>query len=294
MNVLRDMALFVEVCKTMSFRRAAEILDMPSSTLSRRISHLEKQIGLRLLHRTTRKVELTEIGQIYYQRCKHIVDESALAHEELGNISSQVTGVIRLSVPVDFSTIYLSELLTAFLALYPNIRFELDVTPRRADLVSENIDVAIRIGESPDSHLIARKLTQFHAKLFASSTYLQQNGYPKHPTELIYHNCISFLKENLWTLYNHIEQVGIECSGKFKVNNVGMMKRLAALDQGIIFIPESAIYEELANKLLVPILPEWVGKPLSVYALTETRLLPAKVRLFINFLQDSLSKKAIK
>jgi DNA-binding transcriptional LysR family regulator len=114
MEFLNDMALFVEVVKARSFRRAATILGMPNSTLSRRISLLEKAIGLRLLHRTTRKLELTEAGQVYYERSRHIVEEARLAHEELGDMLAQPSGLLRVSLPVDFSTTYLAPLIAAF------------------------------------------------------------------------------------------------------------------------------------------------------------------------------------
>jgi DNA-binding transcriptional LysR family regulator len=108
MELLNDMAVFVEVVKARSFRRAAEAIGMPNSTLSRRISGLEKAIGLRLLHRTTRRIELTEAGQLYFERCKRIVDEARLAHEQLGEMLAQPSGVLRVSLPVDFATIYLA------------------------------------------------------------------------------------------------------------------------------------------------------------------------------------------
>jgi hypothetical protein len=120
-ELLNDMALFVEVAKAKGFRGAAEVLGMPNSTLSRRISALEKAIGLRLLHRTTRKVELTEAGQIYFERCKRIVDEARLAHEQLGEMLAQPTGVLRVSLPVDFAITYLAPLIAEFADLYPGI-----------------------------------------------------------------------------------------------------------------------------------------------------------------------------
>lgn len=157
-NYLKDMALFVEVVKAKGFRGAAEAVGIPNSTLSRRISSLEKTIGLRLLHRTTRKIELTEAGQIYFERCKRIVDEARLAHEQLGEMLEQPSGVLRVSLPVDFAVTYLAPLIAEFAGLYPGISFDFDLTPRRVDLVSEPFDVAIRMGESENSQLIARPL----------------------------------------------------------------------------------------------------------------------------------------
>ncbi|TBT27303.1 LysR family transcriptional regulator [Vibrio parahaemolyticus] len=291
MELLRNMSLFVEVCKVMNFRQAAESLDMPSSTLSRRISKLEQDIGLRLLHRTTRKVELTEAGQIYYERCKRIVDEANLAHEQLGAMLEQPSGLLRASVPVDFAIIYMAPLLAEFAALYPGIKIELDMTPRQVDLISENVDVAIRMGNPPDSNLIARKLTEFKSQLFASPDYLALVGIPEHPDELKHYDCIAFPKTDDWTLINGNESLSVEIGGKFRVNNVGMMKRLAVLSQGVLMLPESAIEEELEHKQLTPILKNWYGLSLPVFALTETRLLPAKVRVFVNFLREKLASQ---
>lgn len=198
MDFLNDMALFVEVAKVMSFRQAAEKAGVPSSTLSRRISALEKTIGLRLLHRTTRKIELTEAGQIYYQRCRRIVEEARLAHDQLTAMLEQPSGVIRASLPVDFATQFLTPLFAEFTAVYPQIRFELDLTPRTVDLVTEPFDIAIRIGRLPDSQLIARQLTQFNARLYASPNYLARYGTPATPQDLVQHECIDFPKSGTW------------------------------------------------------------------------------------------------
>ena len=158
MEYLNDMALFVEVVKAKGFRGAGEVLGIPNSTISRRIAALEKSIGLRLLHRTTRKVELTEAGQLYYERCRRIVDEARIAHEQLGEMLAQPSGVLRASLPVDFAMIYMAPLMVEFARRYPGITFDLDLTPRRVDLVTEPFDVAIRMGESANSNLIARLL----------------------------------------------------------------------------------------------------------------------------------------
>ena len=288
MELLNDMALFVEVCKVMSFRKAAENLDMPSSTLSRRISHLEEAIGLRLLHRTTRKVELTEAGQLYFERCKRIVGEAKLAHEQLGEMLSNPSGKLRISLPVDFGTIFLTSLLVEFAEHYPGINFEIDLTPRLVDLVTQNIDVAIRMGNPPNSNLIAHKLMQFRGNLFASPKYLEQHGIPEHPNDLVHHECLSFPNNTLWKLYRAEEKIEVKIGARFMLNNVGMTRKLSLLGQGIIFTPYEVVQDDLNDGLLKPVLPEWQGDLLPVYALTETRLLPAKVRVFLDFLREKL------
>ncbi|TCB73299.1 LysR family transcriptional regulator [Acinetobacter sp. ANC 4173] len=290
MEFLNDMALFVEVCKVMSFRKAADNLNMPSSTLSRRISHLEKEIGLRLLHRTTRKVELTEAGQIYYERCRRIVEEARLAHEELGDILAQPTGLLRVSLPVDFAINYLALLLVEFADHYPGIHFEFDLTPRQVNLITEPFDLAIRMGEQKDSTLIARLLVKLPVYFYASPHYLEVSGEPKHPNDLIQHECLGFPKGGLWKLSKDDtnEKIEVNVKSRFMLNNIGMIKQLAVLNQGITLLPEGIVTKELDQGLLRKILPEWQGIPISVYALTETRLLPAKTQRFIEFLRNRL------
>ena len=285
MEFLNDMALFVEVVKAKGFRGAAEVLEIPNSTLSRRISALEKSIGLRLLHRTTRKVELTEAGQIYFDRCKRIVDEARLAHEQLGEILTQPGGVLRASFPVDFAVTYLAPVIAGFARHYPDIKFDFDFTPRRVDLVSEPFDVAIRMGESENSQLITRHLAALPTCLYASSGYLERAGEPREPADLARHECLSATKAEAWTLHNGEQTATLAAHGRFVLNSVGMRRRLATLDMGIILTPEEIVADDLANGRLRRLLPEWQGAPVPVYAITETRLLPAKTRCFIEFLR---------
>ncbi|KAF1710147.1 LysR family transcriptional regulator [Pseudoxanthomonas sacheonensis] len=293
MNVelLNDMALFVEVVKAKGFRTAAEAIGMPNSTLSRRIGALEKAIGLRLLHRTTRKIELTEAGQIYFERCKRIVDEARLAHEQLGEMLAQPSGVLRASLPVDFAVTYLAPLIAEFAGLYPGIAFDFDLTPRRVDLVSEPFDVAIRMGESESSQLIARALASLTPYLYASPGYLERSGEPGKPADLEQHECLSILKAGSWTLHDGKRTAAVPVGGRFTLNSVGMIRRLATLDMGIVLMPEEIVADELANGKLRRIMPGWHGKPMPVYAITETRLLPAKTQRFIEFLRERLAQK---
>lgn len=288
MEYLNDMALFVEVVKVKGFRNAGESLGIPNSTVSRRISQLEKTIGLRLLHRTTRRIELTEAGQIYYERCRRIVDEARLAHEQLGDMLTEPSGVLRVSLPVDFAVTYLAPLFAEFAALHPKLTFDFDLTPRRVNLVSEPFDVAIRMGESPDSHLIARPLTSLTPSLYASPGYLEKYGEPSTPDELNGHQCLNITKGGIWAVKRGQETVSITAQARFVMNSVGMIKRLAMLDQGIMLMPHEIVADDVDAGRLCPILTEWTGQPMMVYALTETRLLPAKTQTFLEFLRARL------
>lgn len=290
MELLNDMALFVEVVKAKGFRSAAEAMGMPSSTLSRRINALEKAIGLRLLHRTTRKIELTEAGQVYFERCKRIVDEARLAHEQLGGMLSQPSGVLRASLPVDFAVDYLAPLIAEFAERYPGITFDFDLTSRRVDLVSEPFDVAIRMGESDDSQLIARPLAALTPQLYAAPAYLARHGEPAMPADLARHACLGILKAGSWTLNDGRQTAMVPVGGRYLLNSAGMIRRLSTLGQGIMLMPEEFVASELASGALRRILPAWQGAPVPVYAVTETRLLPAKTQRFIEFLRERLAR----
>jgi DNA-binding transcriptional LysR family regulator len=276
--------------KAKSFRGAADALGMPNSTLSRRIGALEKAIGLRLLHRTTRKVEPTEAGLLYYERSKRIVDEARLVHEQLGDMLAQPVGLLRASFPEGFATVFLAPLVAEFAQRYPGIRFDFDLSPRLADLVSEPVDVAIRMGEPANSNLIARQLARLPRHLYASPRYLERAGEPGHPADLARHECLRLRdsKSDSWTLQSADESIDIAVGGRFLLNSVGMIQRLATLDMGIAVLAEGVVGDDVAQGRLRRVLPQWQATPVPVYAMTETRLLPAKTQRFIDFLREHL------
>jgi DNA-binding transcriptional LysR family regulator len=285
---LNDMALFVEVVKANSFRRAAAHLGIPSSTVSRRIGLLEKSIGLRLLHRTTRQIKLTEAGQRYFDRSKRIVEEARLAHEELGDMVTQPTGVLKMSLSVDFATTYLAPLLCEFSQHYPGVSFDLDLTPRNVDLISEPFDLAIRMGAPDAPGLITRVIARYLPRLYGSPTYLRRYGEPAHPADLEAHQCLAMATAPRWILNCGSETVLVKPTSLYRNNSIAMIRKLATLGVGLAFLPERIVADELAAGTLRPVLPQWIGEPGLVYAVTATRLLPAKTQKFLEFLKDRL------
>ncbi|MFM2035449.1 MAG: hypothetical protein RL459_714 [Pseudomonadota bacterium] len=289
MDIFRNMQLFVEVARSSSFRRAAEVLGLPNSTVSRRIAELERDVGLRLFNRSTRRVELTEGGRLYYDNCVRIVQEAELAHQELTQLQAQPSGVIRASTPVDFSVIYLSPLLADFSRRYPGIRFNLDLTPNQADLMGDPVDVAIRMGPPKDQSLIARPIARLTTILVASPDYLRQRGVPAEPQDLLGHDCLR-MKDAPWRL-NHRDgsSQSVEVGGQFVANSRGLLQQLALGGQGIVQTAESWVQADLAEQRLVRVLPDWAPPAVTAYALTATRLLPAKVRVFIDYLVANMA-----
>lgn len=299
MELLSYMRLFVEVARTRSFRRAAEALDMPNSTLSRHIAELEKAIGLRLLHRSTRKVELTEAGEVYFKRCQSIVEEARIAHESLLEVAERPSGTLRVSMPVDLATGYLAPMLADFAKTYPLIAFDFDLTPRRIDLQAEPYDLAIRMGPPPTapSMLVARPIARVPRYLYAAPGYVKQAPPLRHPNDLSQHVlCVAQgatpQGEVRRTLYRGKETVEVMTTTRFAMNSVGLSRALASEGVGIAGLDSQLARDDVALGRLVRVLPEWSLSPVQVHAITETRLLPARTRLFIEFLKTRMSSEA--
>ncbi len=181
MDVLSNMALFVEVVRLRSFHRAAQHLSMPASTLSRRISDFEKQLGIKLLHRTTRKVEPTHEGMLYYKRSAPLVDEARLAHEELSGSRDGLRGVLRVSCSPDFAALHLQPMLDRFVREHPQLHLQMDLTVRRVDLLSESVDAALRLGRLEDSLLVARHIADFLPLCLPAPTLCGRTDSPGNP-----------------------------------------------------------------------------------------------------------------
>ena len=294
MQLLRDIALFVEVVNTRSFTRAAQHLQIPASTLSRRISGLEKQIGLRLLNRTTRTVDVTEAGAAYYAKCAPLVDEARVAHEDLLANNSQAKGTLRLSCSADFANHYLPEVLTQFTQRYPQVSVELDLTSRVVDLVAENLDAALRFGSLSDSGLVARTMAHIQPLLVASPAYLRNAPALARPEQLAQHMCIRMNAResgSRWKL--HKKSTGeikvIPVQGRFAIASVALNKKLALQGAGIAVIDQALVQDDLQNGQLVHVLPQWALSPVDLHLLTPSRLMPARVRLFGEILVAALA-----
>ncbi|MFM0175626.1 LysR family transcriptional regulator [Paraburkholderia sediminicola] len=294
MEILSHMRLFVEVARTKSFRGAAAALVIPISTVSRGIAELEKEIGLRLLNRSTRRVELTDAGEMYFKRCQNIVAEALIAHEELRDMAERPTGTLRVSMPLDFAIDYLAPIMSDFAKAYPLVHFSFDVTPRRVDLQAEPFDLAIRIGPPPDtpSMLVARQLAVLPRNLYAAPGYLMQAA-PLHcPQDLKDHTfCIGQAigrHDATIALTRGSETVEVPVAGRFAMNGIGLSRTLAALGNGIVVLNDWLARDDIASGRLQRVLPEWSLPPVSVHAITETRLLPARTRVFIDYLKARL------
>ena len=289
--MLRNMQLFVEVAKARSFRRAADVLGMPNSTVSRRISELERDVGLRLFNRTTRRVELTDVGRAYFENCERIIEDAQTAHQALMDMHTKPSGVIRVSMPVDFSIVFLTQLLADFGLLYPNIQFELDLTPASADVVGDAVDVSIRMREPTEQNVIAKRLATLQIELYASPAYLKSNGVPSSPQDLLNHECLR-MRDSPWVLRrtDGSGEEAVPVTGQFVANNAGYLRGLALRDHGIVMSAKKMVQPDLDAHTLVRVLPDWRMHDVSIYALTGTRLLPSKVRMLVDYLAKHLPR----
>ena len=290
MNGLKNMPLFVEVARASSFRRAGEALGIPHATVSRRIAELERDIGTPLFNRTTRRVELTDAGKLYFEYCDRIIRETQLAHDAMLHLQAEPSGLVRVSTTADFGVHFVAPILLDFMRCYPQVRVDLDLTQQHVDLIAGSVDVAIRIREPKESNLVARRLGPFERAYYAAPSYLRERGTPQTPQDLRHHECLS-MHNTEWQAQPTCggETVTVAVTGRIVANNLSVLRHLAVEGAGIFWTAVRMAEADVASGRLVRVLPAWSHVAPDVYALTTTRLLPAKTRAFIDFLTASLT-----
>ena len=289
---LADLALFVEVARTGSFSRASARLAMPGATLSRRIAAMERRLGVRLFDRTTRRVELTEPARRYFERCAPLVEAARLAHEVLRESVERASGHLRISMPVDIGVHWIGPLLPDFARSYPSVSFELDLSPRYRDLVGEHVDVAIRLGAVKGDQLIARRIGAINQALFAAPGYLDRRGRPRQPTDLVEHDCLHVptpARSARWRFTRGKATTEVAVRGRFVLNNVGLMRLLAERGMGVAMLPPVLAREGVIAGRLEQVLGEYESAKLPLHAVVSSRLQPAAVRAFIDFMASRLA-----
>ncbi|MEA2078372.1 MAG: LysR family transcriptional regulator [Pseudomonadota bacterium] len=281
------MALFVKVVENSSFSKTARRENVPVSTVSRKISELEKALGVRLLERSTRQLRTTEIGQNYYERCRRGLEEFEAANLLILDRQSEVSGTLRISTPPNLSDVMVAPLVAGFQALYPKVVFRILVTDRRIHLIEDGIDLVMRVGELDDSNLVACRLLRYRHLLVASPEYLEKAGHPKHPQDLNDHPLIAFspwFSEPVWPLAdgNKVEKVLVK-SG-FSINDYNGVLQAVLDSSGIGEIPSIVCGQQLEAGQLVEVMPNWHFEPVTFSAVYSARLnLSRVVRLFKDF-----------
>jgi DNA-binding transcriptional LysR family regulator len=293
---LQQLASFVAVVNAGSFVGAAEALDLSKAAVSRHVTDLEAQLGVRLLHRTTRRLSLTDEGQRFHARATELLAMAGELESETSAGSGEAAGVLRINAPLTFGNLHLAPLWPGFLAANPKVTLDVTLNDRVVDLVEEGYDVAVRITNLASSQLVSRRLATTRVVLCASPAYLAAHGTPSHPRELAGHEVVSYA---YWTGGDDWRFTGADGEARVRVQprihtNSGDTCRIAALrGQGVVLQPDFLIGDDLRRGDLVEVLTGWRSLELGIHAVYASRKhLPMKTRRLVDFLVEAFDKPA--
>jgi DNA-binding transcriptional LysR family regulator len=295
MERLSHLRVFARSVEVGSFSAVGRQIGMAPSSVSRHVNELEEELGVRLFHRTTRRLSPTEAGTLLYERAQRILtdyDEAKLAVTQLDGTAS---GILRITMPIAIGRQLTTAILPDFMTRYPSIKLVMTMTDRLIDLVERGIDVAIRVGRQPDSTLIARQLGVSRRLLCAAPSYLRRAGEPRSPHDLSDHACLTFREHpgsNLWTFEKDGKPLEARVTGDIFAPSADALVAAAVAGLGIILSPDWNMRAELDEGKLVEILTDYAAIPTEspIYAVyPHQRYLPPKVRAFIDFLIERRS-----
>lgn len=281
---------FIAVVETGGFNRAADQLGASAAAVSRRISGLEGALGVKLLHRTTRQIDLTEAGRQFYSDVVSIIESLEEAEEKIQTGRETIKGSLRIAAPLSFGIVRIAPMLPVFMKQHPELKVHLQLEDRFTDLVAEGIDVAIRIGALKDSTLVATRLASIPVIFCASPEYLARHGEPEIPEDLSAHECLHYsllsTREN-WTFSTGVDAPDVEISGPLSTNNGDVLKEAAIQGLGITGTPTFIVEDALEDGRLKAILTDYNPEPLGLYAVRPSRhFTPARVRTLIEYLKE--------
>lgn len=290
MDRLSAMEVFTNVVEFEGFSAAASHLGISRASVSKQVIQLEESLGARLLNRTTRRVSVTEVGEAYYERCKRVLAEVEEADLLVEQLHSEPRGTLKVSAPMSFGVAHLGPAVSDFLSEYRELSISLTLNDRFTDLIEEGFDIAIRIAQSADSSLIARRLSGVRCVMTATPEYLERKGVPTKPQDLSGHQCLSYsyLASGLeWPIFGPNGATSVKVSGPLKANNGEVLLQAARQNLGIAFLPNFLVREDIQAGVLVPVLEQYRLPELSVYAVSPPNRFPSrKVQAFIAFLAE--------
>ncbi|MEH6452552.1 MAG: LysR family transcriptional regulator [Psychromonas sp.] len=292
---LNDMMVFLAVVEAGSFTLAADRLGIPKANVSRKVSRLEQQLSVTLLERSTRSQHLTEAGKRYLLHCKRVHEELDLATASVSELLHTYKGELKIGASIATGQIILKSALAKFMKQYPELNVQLNLVNRRVDFIEEGFDVVIRIGQLNDSTLIAKKLGTITRSLFASPTYLAQNGKPQTVEQLVEHQLLIMNPINNDPKLSLVSAQGegftINCTPRLLVDDFMILKQLLIDDLGIAVLPEYMCLEEVSRGKLIKVLPQWGAVEVDVYALyPRHRAKIPKVKAFLSFVVELYGK----
>ncbi len=286
------MRVYAAVARTGSFTAAADELGLSRALTSKYVAQLEERLGVRLLNRTTRSVEMTSTGRAYLDRSLRLLEDFDALEAAVRDQHAEPRGHLRVATPVTFAELFLPSMLAEFTATYPKLHVTLSLSDRHVDLVREGFDAAIRIGELPESSLVARRLASSTLTLCVAPGYLAERGAPAHPADIALHRCV--LDDNLrsrdhWPFIIDGRVQTIQVAGPIRVNSASIVRALLLAGQGIGLCPSFLVSGDVRSGRLVALLPEFQTPPIGIHAVyPHSRHLASGVRAFVNFLAAKL------
>ncbi|WP_201775754.1 LysR family transcriptional regulator [Chromobacterium subtsugae] len=285
LDLCSSMAVFVQAVDKGSFTAAADACGLSATMVGKHVRALEARVGARLLNRTTRQQSLTEVGRIYYQHCRQLLADIAVADGCADALRAAPRGLLKIHAPVSFGSLRLAPALAVYLRRHPEVEVDLTLADRMVDLVEEGYEAAVRIGELTDSSLVARPLQPYRMWLCAAPAYLAERGAPSEPAQLAGHDCLGFAywrHKNRWR-FGSGENVAVR--GRFTANNGQALRTAALAGLGIVMQPEALLADDVAAGRLLRLLPDHPlpSRPMHLLYPTDRRPTP-KLASFIDFM----------
>jgi len=290
MDHVSRVGVFIAVVKAESFAGAARSLGITSSAVSKQIQNLELDLQVKLLHRTTRNVSVTEEGAVYYERAARALDDLQEAQEQIYELKSRPRGRLKVSFPQSLGTKYFGQAIASFAAMYPEVELDVSLDERFVDIVNEGFDLAVRIGSLKDTSLIARRMASCPFVICASGGYLETHGTPQEPDDLVHHNVLAFTGNSglhEWRYQDGAGQIGqVNLGGNFKADSGDILCSAALKGVGIAILPIFYVAEHLKNQGLHTVLTDYVTSPKrDIYAVFQpNRFQSTRQRLFVDHL----------
>jgi DNA-binding transcriptional LysR family regulator len=289
---MEELEVFVAVVEAGGFSAAAKRLEATPAAVSRRIKGLEQRLGVRLLQRTTRKIRLTEAGELYFREVRAMLADLRAVEQHLDEVTGQATGQLRIAAPMSFGQRRLAPLLPQFALAHPKLSISLILEDRETDIVGEGFDLALRIAYPSDSSFVSRPITTIPRYLVASPDYIARRGKPNSPEDLLQHDCLHYSvisEREEWSFGGSNREESILIKGSYCANNGDVLAEAAIQGLGITLLPDFIIHEALAEGRLVRVLEDWERAPLTLSVLYPSRRhVPAKTRLLIEYLITNL------
>ncbi|WP_031435625.1 LysR family transcriptional regulator [Methylomarinum vadi] len=294
MDKLNNMRVFCRIVELGTFAAVAREMNLSAMMISKYVSQLEQSLGVVLLNRTTRSLNLTEAGQAYYTRSKQLLEDLAELDESTAQLGGSVKGVLKISAPIDFGGLYMVPAIESYQQKYPDVKILMSLDNKYQNLRDGRFDMVILVTDCLDPGVVARKITDTELGTYASPEYIEQNGAPQNLEELAQHRCLHYVNTphgDYWVFNDQGETRKIKIDWYFATNNGRALSQAATLGMGIMRAPKLSVHDYLQQGRLVEVLPEYKLPSLSVYATyLQRRFYPAKLSSFVEFLIKYFAK----